>query len=483
MAAIHWLNATSGSFSIPGDWSGGAVPGRYDAAVLDAAGSTPYTVTSSSSEVVGGVEIASNATLSITSGTFDILFGTGSVGNAGAIEVGSGATLVASGTVVGGFLDNPSSGVIHADAGAVASMSDVTLVGGTLETTGDGEVVFSGRSNSWNIPTTPAPLYNKGTSILADNSAVVVYGQVVNSGEISMQGDGDGCLFLVGSYDTVLEGGGSLVMGGTASNDDTVGATLDKATLTNVDNTISGSGQLGNLDMILVNRAAGVIDASGARTLFIETGSNTVVNDGAIEATGAGGIDIGSRLENDGVLLAEAGVLRLSRLVSGTGAFEIDGGTLAISSRFSQVITFVGAGTLDLGRSHVFSGSITGFSEGGSELELDDIRFLKRTKATFSGSVTGGVLTVTDGTHISHISLEGDYLSATFAASSDGQGGTDVVISSMGAPNRKPAHAFVSAMATFATSAGPPAHIGEAHFAFGPVLTCAHASSSMSQYR
>ena len=50
-------------------------------------------------------------------------------------------------------------------------------------------------------------------------------------------------------------------------------------TLTNVDNTISGAGQLGDGQMTLVNE--GSIVATGSNALVIDTGANTIVNTGA----------------------------------------------------------------------------------------------------------------------------------------------------------------------------------------------------------
>ena len=46
---------------------------------------------------------------------------------------------------------------------------------------------------------------------------------------------------------------------------------------------------------------------------------------------------------------------------------------------------------------------------------------------TYSGSSSGGTLTVTDGTHTAKIALLGNYLASTFVTSSDGHGGTAVV--------------------------------------------------------
>jgi len=108
MSGIHWLNDVNGGFTNAADWRGGVVPGASDNAILDAAGSA-FTLTSGVSETVRSVRLSSNATLSLTAGTFDAVKGTGPGANAGVILVGAGATLVCGGTVT-----NAAGGVILA---------------------------------------------------------------------------------------------------------------------------------------------------------------------------------------------------------------------------------------------------------------------------------------------------------------------------------------------------------------------------------
>jgi hypothetical protein len=64
---------------------------------------------------------------------------------------------------------------------------------------------------------------------------------------------------------------------------------------------------------------------------------------------------------------------------------------------------------------------------GSDRLDLADINFATIGTPTFNGTSTGGVLTVTDGSHTANIALIGDYLSSTWTLSSDGHGGTFVV--------------------------------------------------------
>jgi hypothetical protein len=60
-------------------------------------------------------------------------------------------------------------------------------------------------------------------------------------------------------------------------------------------------------------------------------------------------------------------------------------------------------------------------------LDLRDINPATVQTPTYSGTSSGGTLTVTDGTHSANIALLGNYLASTFVASSDGHGGTAIV--------------------------------------------------------
>ena len=81
-------------------------------------------------------------------------------------------------------------------------------------------------------------------------------------------------------------------------------------TLENVDNTISGYGQLGNGLMILENDAGGTINANGG-ILVVDTGKNTVVNNHLIEAT-SGLLDLRSNVSNVGATIAAVAAARAS---------------------------------------------------------------------------------------------------------------------------------------------------------------------------
>ena len=98
MTQIHWKNAVNADFNTAADWSTGTVPGAADDAILDAKGAA-FTVTASTSETVNSIQLAKNATLSITAGVFTAANGTGAGVNAGLIAVGDRTGLTLGGSI------------------------------------------------------------------------------------------------------------------------------------------------------------------------------------------------------------------------------------------------------------------------------------------------------------------------------------------------------------------------------------------------
>jgi hypothetical protein len=109
------------------------------------------------------------------------------------------------------------------------------------------------------------------------------------------------------------------------------------------------------------------------------------------------------------------------------GLAVMSGGTVEVSSAYSGPATFMGSsGILQLDQSASFSGTVAGMT-GQDTLDLRDISVATIQSPTYSGTSTGGTLSVSDGTHNAKIALLGNYLASTFVASSDGHGGTNVV--------------------------------------------------------
>jgi hypothetical protein len=225
--------------------------------------------------------------------------------------------------------------------------------------------------------------------------------------------------------------------------------------LTNVDNTITGAGLLGNGTLTLVNDATGSIIGTSAGILTINTGTKTITNVGLVASNTGGDVIVSSAISNSGTLSANGGTLTLNGAVSGGGVATINGGELDAAGTFNENVTFTGAtGVLKLANSQTYTGSVTGLSlTGSSSLDLGDIGFVSgQTTATYvdNGHATGGVLTVTNGTVTAHINLVGNYTASSFNAVSDGSGGTSVTDPPLGTQTQS----FVAAMAGFAPSSG-----------------------------
>ena len=190
--------------------------------------------------------------------------------------------------------------------------------------------------------------------------------------------------------------------------------------------------------------------------LTINTGTSTIANAGIIEAAGAGGVSVLSAVNNTGRLIADGGALTVDAAVTGTGVASVANATLTFASSFSQNVTFGGAyGELVLAQSQGYAGTVSDFSKtGATTVDLEDIAFIGgTTKATYAGTTTSGVLTVTDGTHTAEIKLAGNYTTSTFTVLTDGHGGTIVADPPKTAVAASP-HPFVAAMAAFGAADG-----------------------------
>jgi hypothetical protein len=98
--------------------------------------------------------------------------------------------------------------------------------------------------------------------------------------------------------------------------------------------------------------------------------------------------------------------------------------TLELASAFSATVTFAAnTGTLKLDNSASFDGTVAGFGHQ-DRFDLADVAAGASATIGYSGGNTNGVLTVSDAQHTAAIALLGQFSAASFAAASDGHGGT-----------------------------------------------------------
>ena len=184
-----------------------------------------------------------------------------------------------------------------------------------------------------------------------------------------------------------LQGSGQVTLSDYAQN--TITGAAPTAALTNVNDSISGSGQLGDGELTLDNETKGVIDASGTNNqLVIDTGSGPFTNAGTIETTGAGGLVIeNTTATNTGAIAAY-----------GSGGLVIDNST--INGSGAGVVEALAAGSqVDLENAAINGGALK-TANGG---EIETIAGDSTVKgATFSNA---GSVVVEDGTALTVIAI------------------------------------------------------------------------------
>jgi hypothetical protein len=258
---------------------------------------------------------------------------------------------------------------------------------------------------------------NSGTMSVGDAAILPLGGTVQNTGVIAINSTGDESDLEIQVRGVTLTGGGQVSL--TDNSQNVIFGGDPSAVLDNVDNTISGAGQLGQGQLTLHNE--GTIAATGTNALVIDTGANAVVNTGLLKATGAGGLVVDSAVAGDPAMpgsdKAEIGVgSSIEFAQASDAAVSFDAGT-----------TSTAASTLKLDQSGTFGGSIAGFALG-DKIDLADLVDGARATLGYAANNdnSGGTLTVGDaaGTHTVSLALLGQYAAADFVAGSDGHGGT-----------------------------------------------------------
>ena len=124
-------------------------------------------------------------------------------------------------------------------------------------------------------------LDNAGTMTIGNGAMLPLSGIINNTGVIELGSNGNETLLQVIQHGITLEGGGQVILSDSSQN--VISGTLSDVSLHNIDNIISGAGQLGSGQMTLINE--GTIIATGDHPLVIDSGSNPIVNSGTLEAS------------------------------------------------------------------------------------------------------------------------------------------------------------------------------------------------------
>ncbi|MET4116006.1 VCBS repeat-containing protein, partial [Bradyrhizobium sp. JR1.5] len=297
---------------------------------------------------------------------------------------------------------------------ALADGQSITLNGVDASSLTASDFVFD------QIPVTE----NAGNMVISDGAVLPLSGVIHNIGSIALNSTGDETDLQLIEHGITLDGGGHVDLSDSGQN--VITGTASDVTLTNVDNTISGAGQLGAGQLTVVNQ--GTIDATGTNSLVIDTGTNVVTNSGTLEATGTGGLEVHSDIINTGLLWANGGNVTIDGNVSGNGTAQISGSAtleFGAASSANVALDAEATGTIVLHDSFDFSGVVSGFN-GDDHLDLLGVAFGAGATASYVANQagTGGTLSVTDGVHTANILLLGQYDPAGFQTEADKNTGT-----------------------------------------------------------
>jgi len=290
----------------------------------------------------------------------------------------------------------------------VASFSDLQIAddssGNAVITVGTGETITlhgvdaaSLTASNFVFDQTPV-LENSGMITISDGAVMPLSGTVVNIGIIELNSSGDPTELQIVGDGVTLEGGGQVIL--SDSSGDAIIGMNPNAILTNVDNTISGVGEIGtgNGNLTLINEASGTIDANDAGGILTLDTGHTITNYGVLEAS-------------------NGGMLEVVDAVTG-GAAVIAGGTLQLDAASNVAVTFdngaggTAYGILTLGDPSQFAGDISGFAGTGPDAAHSDAIDLVGINVhsdhfsdTYDSST--GVLTVTDGVNTDSLKFAG----------------------------------------------------------------------------
>jgi hypothetical protein len=398
MGTISWAHGVSGHFNTAADWVGGVVPGGLDDAELTASGT--YTVTSSQSNTVFGVALASGATLAVTNGTFTAADGTDGADNAGSISIGNNTVFIVGGAS-NSTIELKDSGIITLNS----TGSPTTLVlnnsfgSQIIDLDGGGKLKLSGNGN--NLITTDVlgtilenndtisgsggisnlALKNSGRIDANGSKPLVILGTVTDSNSGTIESTSSGGLDLNGA---TFDNSGTIKAATAGAVIDLDNSTIDNGTVSTVAGSaiVSLSNSVNAIDAVSVDNA-GAIEIREFSTLVF--GSSNIVQNSGIIALNAGG-GLSSVLVLDGTITLE-GKGKLTLTDSSKNLIDSNG----LSAQLNNINnTIRGAGTIGDANTALVNESVID-GTGKNPLVIAASSSTVQNTGTIESSSTGGV--------------------------------------------------------------------------------------------
>jgi hypothetical protein len=335
----------------------------------------------------GGTIVADGGTVvmafgSLTGGSLTALNG-GTVTLIASQTQGATITALNGGLVNLGFGLRAEGETITAMNGGTVQLSGAQIFGGTLNNV-SGTLGTIAQFATLDGSTGFGAVTIQGTYTGGANSTTNLLGTINNQGNIQVLNTGT----VLVQGDATLQGGGTVTLGGAKAI-----ASLSGMTLTNLDNTIQGTGNfiLSNL----VNQSGGTINAnvSGQSLSF---GAPTMTNAGLLEATNGGKLETGfgifvTTINNAGGTIAalDGGIVTLNNTTVMGGTLNNLSGTLETGVATLDGSTAAGAVTIQGTLTNVGRTEILGtINNQGTVLSLGSLSLFGDTTLQGGGTVT-----------------------------------------------------------------------------------------------
>jgi hypothetical protein len=293
-------------------------------------------------------------------GTSTLLLNLGGVTNTGTLEATAGGLLQINTTV-----DN-AGGTVSVDGTSTVEVYNGTIQGGTLVAAAAGTLETIGTATLDGTTQGALTITTGSTYTASNNATTILYGSIVNHGTIfQIGGNGANSSLTIGNAVTLT--GGGVVTLDTQSGGGSAYVQGNNQTLTNVNNTIQGTGILGNGNLVLTNES--VVDATpeGGTSTLVLNGSSGVTNTGTLEATAGGLLQISTTLDNLGGTVsvdATSTVEVYNATIQGGLLINSTGGTLETIGSSALDGTTQGALTITTGSTYTASNNTNTYLYG-----------------------------------------------------------------------------------------------------------------------
>jgi hypothetical protein len=351
-----------------------------------------------------GLAVVNKSTINANQTPGTLFVNSASLTNQGLLEATGGGAMQPSTTI------NNSGGTIKVDGGtsSMQFLNGTNIQGGTLLTTNSGVLGAAAGQTITLDGSTHGTLTNAGTFTAANNSSTILVGTITNPGVIQVSATTNNT-FLTISGNVSLTGAGTVTLSTSNVGIPAINETGSNAILTNVNNTIQGTGQIGNNGLALVNQ--GTINANLAGTTLTINPSGTT-NPGLLEATAGTLVLANSVLNNAG------------------GNIEVSGG--------SSSVQFVNSATIQGGTLMTASSGVLGVAAGNS-ITLDGktqgpVTLVGTyTAANNSSTILIGSI-INTGTILISATTNNTFLTVSGAVSLTGGGTVTMATTNVGAP-------------------------------------------------